>query len=325
MAITGIYKIEHIQSGKPYIGSALDMKKRWANHRSLLDHGKHHCQHLQRAWQKYGASAFTFSALLVCKPDDLVFYEQRAIDAFNSYRAGYNASPTAGNIRGYKHTPETSAKMSAAQRGNKKNLGRRHAPETLAKMRTNMLARPDLADHMARLQQISATSRRGKPLAPETKAKLSVAFKGRIVSQETRAKTSAALKGRFVDCKNPAVAEANRQRVWTPEMRAARSALSKALFADPNSGQSRDAKQKAARKAAKRLARRLKTEVERPLLTEKRRSVGRINGLANRGHKASAEAKAKMSAAQMGRKHTAETLAKMSRAQIERFHGAANP
>jgi group I intron endonuclease len=58
-----IYKIENNKDNKIYIGSAIDYKDRWANHKSRLIKGNHHNNHLQNAFNKYGINAFKFSLL----------------------------------------------------------------------------------------------------------------------------------------------------------------------------------------------------------------------------------------------------------------------
>jgi len=45
--ITGIYKIRNKQNNKVYIGSAVDIKKRWRDHKWNLKENKHHNPHLQ--------------------------------------------------------------------------------------------------------------------------------------------------------------------------------------------------------------------------------------------------------------------------------------
>jgi len=53
---------------------------------------------------------------------------------------------------------------------------------------------------------------------PEYKVAISEKLKGRVVSLETREKLAERQKG-ILDGKHPEVAEANRKRIWTPEMR----------------------------------------------------------------------------------------------------------
>lgn len=56
----GIYCIEHIDSGKKYIGSSMNILRRFIRHRGELKRDKHHCVYLQRAVNKYGIESFKF-------------------------------------------------------------------------------------------------------------------------------------------------------------------------------------------------------------------------------------------------------------------------
>lgn len=63
MKITGIYSIRQISSGKRYIGSSVNIKRRWASHRSSLRRNINDNVHLQNAWNKYGEKDFLFEIL----------------------------------------------------------------------------------------------------------------------------------------------------------------------------------------------------------------------------------------------------------------------
>jgi group I intron endonuclease len=58
-----LYAIKHIPTGRAYVGSTVNPKERHATHLRMLKRGKHHCQHLQRAWDKYGPSEFEFKQI----------------------------------------------------------------------------------------------------------------------------------------------------------------------------------------------------------------------------------------------------------------------
>lgn len=58
-----IYAIRERETGRQYVGSALDYKDRWRHHRWLLNANKHHCVYLQRAWNKHGCDRFEFVIL----------------------------------------------------------------------------------------------------------------------------------------------------------------------------------------------------------------------------------------------------------------------
>lgn len=60
---SGIYQIVHLSSGKMYIGSSHDMRKRQVAHLYLLRKKEHPNRHLQRAWTKYGEDEFIFRVI----------------------------------------------------------------------------------------------------------------------------------------------------------------------------------------------------------------------------------------------------------------------
>lgn len=118
---TGVYEIVNAANGKRYVGSAAtSFAKRWGVHRARLRKGTHHSRHLQASWNKHGADSFVFTVLLVCKPEQVVMYEQIAIDAL---KPEYNVSPTAGSPLGVKRSATTRARVSASLKGHRFNAG----------------------------------------------------------------------------------------------------------------------------------------------------------------------------------------------------------
>lgn len=95
----GIYQILCVPNGKVYIGSAVDLQKRWDQHQRDLRHGIHHNRHLQSAWQKYGRMNFEFSVLQLVEAPNLLCAEQDWIDKTNctDRNIGFNISPIAGS------------------------------------------------------------------------------------------------------------------------------------------------------------------------------------------------------------------------------------
>lgn len=77
---SGIYVIRNTANGKVYVGSAVNIKGRWAVHKHGLRRGKHHSQRLQRAWNKYGEAAFVLETLELCCVDLLLEREQSYFD-----------------------------------------------------------------------------------------------------------------------------------------------------------------------------------------------------------------------------------------------------
>jgi hypothetical protein len=60
MKISGIYKIVNKINGKYYIGSSINIHRRWREHKCGLLNNKHPNLHLQKSWNKYGCNNFDF-------------------------------------------------------------------------------------------------------------------------------------------------------------------------------------------------------------------------------------------------------------------------
>lgn len=58
-----IYCIKNILTEKVYIGSAIDYKSRWRNHKNQLKNNFHHNIKLQNSWNLYGDNFFLFEIL----------------------------------------------------------------------------------------------------------------------------------------------------------------------------------------------------------------------------------------------------------------------
>ena len=96
---SGIYCIRCNANGKVYVGSAVNMARRWQIHRNSLNRGDHHSQHLNRAWVKYGPAMFEWSVLELVPLDGLtkaeaklilLAREQHHIDTLGAVRHGFN-------------------------------------------------------------------------------------------------------------------------------------------------------------------------------------------------------------------------------------------
>lgn len=108
--ISGIYQIRNTINGHVYIGSAVDTEGRFRLHKSSLSKNKHHSIHLQRAWNKYGASNFVFEILEEINiAEDLIVREQFYFDDRNPE---YNICKTAGSCLGVKFSLESNLKKS---------------------------------------------------------------------------------------------------------------------------------------------------------------------------------------------------------------------
>lgn len=89
----GIYSISCIQEDMIYIGSSVDIDRRWREHRRMLNSETHHCVALQEAWDAYGDESFTFEVIELC--DNIILAEQYWLDKHSHHC--YNTSLQASN------------------------------------------------------------------------------------------------------------------------------------------------------------------------------------------------------------------------------------
>lgn len=112
--MSGIYAIEHVASGRIYIGASVNIPRRWKRHMNDLDAGLHRNAVLQAAWVQFGRDAFRFYVLERCERAVLQRREQEWISGLEAAVTGFNQSPTAG---WHPHTDQSRARVSAALRG----------------------------------------------------------------------------------------------------------------------------------------------------------------------------------------------------------------
>lgn len=172
-----VYQATNRSNGKRYVG---------VTKRGLTDRRRRHGYSaakgvgiFQRAIRKYGIDGFDFEVLADFQGDfDLArAYEWEMIA---KHRPEYNL--TAGGEGGTPHALAR-ARMSAAQKG------RKHSPETRAKLSEAQRNRPPMSE--ATKEKIRQT-RIGKTMPFEQRARM----RGRKDTEETRAKKSAAQMGR---------------------------------------------------------------------------------------------------------------------------------
>jgi group I intron endonuclease len=138
----GIYRIANTTNGKVYVGSAVNLRRRWNGHRRLLRLGEHHSRPLQAAWNKYGESAFSFAVIEdVSDPKLLIDMEQKWLDTLESGRY-YNVCLVAGSSLGKSLSPETRKKISQAKTGKPNGqLGAKRTPEQVARIAAGQMGK----------------------------------------------------------------------------------------------------------------------------------------------------------------------------------------
>ncbi len=109
---SGIYKIVNLIDGKMYIGSAVNLSKRWSEHQWKLSTNISPHLHLQNAWNKYGEDIFKFEVLEFIEDwTTLIEREQHWIDFYDAVNNGYNLCSVAGSSLGIKQSKETIQKV----------------------------------------------------------------------------------------------------------------------------------------------------------------------------------------------------------------------
>jgi len=223
----GIYKILNTVNGKFYVGSAVNIWKRWNLHLHYLRHGKHHSRHFQRAFVKYGEPAFQLEVLETVLPmrSALLEREQFYLDTLKPFRnSGYNVCRKADSALGVKRSDETRLKISRSRQGKpswnkgkkrppfsvewKKNMarpgesnpfhGKKHSAETkatISRKTKERMSDPTKNYFYDKHFSGEANWMYGKTHSPEARTKIAAASRGRKHSDESRALMSATRKG----------------------------------------------------------------------------------------------------------------------------------
>ena len=119
--ISGIYLIKCKANGIVYVGSTVDIKFRWGQHkRSFRRNSIQSNRHLQKDWNEFGEEQFEFSIieeydLESGNIEELEKIEQHWIDFYKSDNRefGYNVKGAGNTI----HSEETKSLMSKAHKG----------------------------------------------------------------------------------------------------------------------------------------------------------------------------------------------------------------
>lgn len=206
MAQNVIYKIRNVINQKFYVGSAVDTRTRFRQHRRLLRNNTHHCKHLQAAWNKYGEDAFKFEIVeQVTSREVLETAEDVWLNAHvgkpHCYNWGRSARAPWRGTKGSGLSPLTGTTISQERKDRLREAtleqwktsdprtGRKHSEETRQKISTKV--------------QEAVASGRGGCFIPseETRQKMSDALKGNqnakghVRTEEHRRRLSAALTG----------------------------------------------------------------------------------------------------------------------------------
>jgi group I intron endonuclease len=204
MQQSGIYSITNTITGQKYIGSSVDFNKRWARHKYLLRRGQHHSPYLQRAWDKYGESAFIFTILEIASESEMVEIEQGYLD---KAKPAYNfAKATKSPSR----DPEVAAKIGASQKGRVISTEQR---AKISKALTGQIISAETRRKISAAHKGRISWNRGVAQSPETVAKRAVSNRGKKRTPEQNAVKSALMKGQTCWRKGMVTPQITRDRI----------------------------------------------------------------------------------------------------------------
>jgi group I intron endonuclease len=207
-----IYRIRNVTNGKFYVGSTVNTQERFRTHRKKLRSGKHHCAHLQAAWNKYGEDCFKFEVIEVVIGQNLQTVEDewlaRYVGKPECYNVGLRSgAPWRGGPK-EKHPnfgrPKTEAERQAisqslrefyaADPSNHPRAGKKHSEEARAKIRAAI---------QGKIASGEQHYRYGKTLSEDVRKKIGDTQRGvkkapRKITEEGMAKIrAAAAAGRY--------------------------------------------------------------------------------------------------------------------------------
>lgn len=186
----GIYIWTHIESGKRYVGSAVDLSKRFKTYftENVLNQGRNLNSYINRALLQHGYSAFSLAIIEYIDTTDLDKKEARELilsrEQFyiDSLSPEYNILLTAGSSLGYIHREESIALMSEIKKGEKNPMFGKTKEQNPAYGKTHS------AESLALISEAS----KNRLHSIETKAAMSESRKGLVKSEEHRANLSIA-------------------------------------------------------------------------------------------------------------------------------------
>jgi group I intron endonuclease len=167
---SGVYIIRSISSDRAYIGSSIDIKRRFSEHLSSLRSGCHSNIYLQRHVDKYGAEDLEFLIVEFC--NDLIIREQYWMDRFNPEFNG--AIPRASRL-GVPLSEEAKRKLSISQRKRLQNpILREKARQITLKYFSDPRNRERLSESTRARISRDGNPMKGRHHSDETKKRISM-------------------------------------------------------------------------------------------------------------------------------------------------------
>jgi group I intron endonuclease len=173
---SGIYRWTNKLSGKSYVGSSINLSKRFNQYFSpKLLSNRRYISLIYQALLKYKFENFRLEILEYCDKESVICREQFYLDLL---KPKYNIYLKAGSPMGFKHSEKSRAIMKTLAEK------RRHSKETRMKIGASLKGRVLLAETLVKM----VNNRAGYKHSEATKEKLRAKVLGRKFSQETKDK-----------------------------------------------------------------------------------------------------------------------------------------
>lgn len=148
---SGIYKITNTVNNKYYIGSSVNIHKRWISHKCDLNKQRHPNKHLQYSFNKHGFDCFKFEVLEYCDRPLLKETEQKFLDMLYSKDQCYNILKESYSVHGENHTMfgrthTAEARLKIKEARSKQTI--KHSLETRRKIGEGNKGRPINMNHI---------------------------------------------------------------------------------------------------------------------------------------------------------------------------------
>lgn len=201
----GVYSITNTATGQKYIGRSVRIDRRLYGHLRTLRLGSHDNPYLQASFNKYGESAFSMGPLILCRRDDLPFYERLLIGGYRSDNPKLGFNLTIAIEDRLTHTAAARSAIGAFQRVFQREFHYLMTPAIAEKIAAKLRGKPTGRKGLKFPPEKRARSgapkgnknRLGKTRTDDEKARISVSVKARLASDaDLRARLSAIRKGK---------------------------------------------------------------------------------------------------------------------------------
>lgn len=175
----GIYCIENLVNHKVYVGQSTCVEDRWSKHLGSLRRNCNDNCGLQKDWNLYGESAFSFRVLEICTKEQLDERESFYIAQLQADQKDIGYNFTSGGKKGCKQNPELLKRESYSQHKKYEDN-----PELREQRKIDALKQWSNPEIKAKILGEN-NGMYGKTHSPEAREKIGQAQRGRISWRRT--------------------------------------------------------------------------------------------------------------------------------------------